>query len=84
MQAAGVLSALAVAEPSSAAPLLQECLEKLAGQVQQLSAACHPHSASPRGLRGASDDNSTTMRILKDSVLGFATGDAAVASASTR
>ncbi|KAL0055345.1 hypothetical protein WJX82_010851 [Trebouxia sp. C0006] len=50
-QAAGVLSALAVAEPSSAAQLLQECLEKLAAQ---------------------------------DSVLGFATGSAALVSAATR
>ncbi|KAA6419849.1 MAG: hypothetical protein FRX49_10212, partial [Trebouxia sp. A1-2] len=82
-QAAGVLSALAVAEPSSAAQLLQECLEKLAAQVQQLTAACTPHSSSPRGLRHT-DDNSTTMRLLKDSVLGFATGSAALVSASTR
>ena len=72
-----------MAAPSSAAHLLQECLEKLAAQVQQLMAACTPHSSSPRALRGA-DDDSTTMRLLKDSVLGFAQGSAALVSASTR
>ncbi|KAL3149121.1 hypothetical protein ABBQ32_001960 [Trebouxia sp. C0010 RCD-2024] len=82
-QAAGVLSAIAVAEPSSAALLLQECLEKLAAQVQQLTAASAPHASSPRGIRDA-DDSSTTMRLLKDSVLGFANGAAALVSAATR
>lgn len=45
LQAAGVLSALAVAEPSSAALLLQECLEKLASQVQP--ALAFPHQPRP-------------------------------------
>lgn len=83
LQAAGVLSALAVAGPSSAALLLQECLEKLAAQVQQLTTACAPHTSSPRGIRDA-DDSSTTIRLLKDSVLGFANGAAALVSAATR
>lgn len=78
-----MLSAIAVAEPSSAALLLQECLEKLAAQVQQLTAASAPHASSPRGIRDA-DDSSTTMRLLKDSVLGFANGAAALVSAATR
>ena len=89
-QAAGMLTALAVAEPSSAAQLLQECLAKLANQVQlmagsQLSSSPSPSRGFTRTLsRALTDNNAMTVRLQQDSILGCAAGAAALLSASTR
>ena len=89
-QAAGMLTALAVAEPSSAAQLLQECLAKLANQVQlmagsQLSSSPSPSRGFTRTLSQAlTDNNAMTVRLQQDSILGCAAGAAALLSASTR
>lgn len=90
MQAAGMLSALAVAEPSSAAQLLQECLAKLASHVQLLAGTHLGTSPSPsRGFdrtlsQALTDNNATTVKLQQDSILGYAAGAAALLSASTR
>lgn len=85
-----MLSALAVAEPSSAAQLLQECLAKLSSHVQllagsQLSGSPSPSRSFTRTLSQAlTDNNAMTVRLQQDSILGCAAGAAALLSASTR
>lgn len=90
LQAAAMLSALAVAEPSSAAQLLQECLAKLANHVQLLAGNQMTTTASPsrdfsRTLSQAlTDNNAMSIRLQQDAILGSAAGAAALLSASTR
>ena len=88
MQAAAVLAAMAVAEPSSAARLLKDMLAAIGKATQQLASLCSPYGAqrppleppntvgpgTPRGLgQGAfSDEIKPTINHINGSALGAA------------
>ena len=88
VQAAAVLAAMAVAEPSSAAGLLTDMLAAIGKATQQLASLCSPYGAqrppleapntvgpgTPRGLgQGAfSDEIKPTIDHINGSALGAA------------
>lgn len=88
VQAAAVLAAMAVAEPSSAARLLTDMLAAIGKATQQLASLCSPYGAqrppleapntvgpgTPRGLgQGAfSDEIKPTIDHINGSALGAA------------
>lgn len=82
LQAAAVLGALAVAEPSSAAGMLEDMTSKLTAAAQHLAAA---KTSSSEGTTGTDRAGLTDpFRRSTNSVNGYALGLAALLGASTR